>query len=268
MALDRIDAPSSLPTAQSDYVAQNNQIETLILDTTKARAEISGNFIQQGAIFNIGGVLYIGTSDTSITGTPSNYIKITPSGSTASAAYVANLTGVNWNQSYNGYYDVSGNLYIFDELLAYINSAISVGETQLWNAIISMLGYDLPFTGDFQLTSGGKISGYATGDNSVKSASIAAGAASSSFKIKRPISGYIIAPSNANDSFYLQINQNFTWVTIATSSVASASSPLQLNPGTYRFLAGGAINPSPGSVFLACTGAFGILSITAGDIVT
>ncbi len=36
---------------------------------------------------------------------------------------MANLAGVTWNAAYNGYYDVSGNLYIFNE-----GKAVQAGE--------------------------------------------------------------------------------------------------------------------------------------------
>jgi hypothetical protein len=63
----------------------------------------------------IGGTLYLATTATAITGTPSDFVKITPSGATAAAAYVTNLTGVTWNSVWNFYEDVSGNAYLFDE---------------------------------------------------------------------------------------------------------------------------------------------------------
>jgi hypothetical protein len=45
------------------------------------------------------------------------------------------LTGVTWNSTYNGYYDVSGNLYVFDELLALYEDEITSLNNKLWNAI-------------------------------------------------------------------------------------------------------------------------------------
>lgn len=118
MAINKILNPSSTPTAVSDYQAQNNIIAALLLKTGLS-AIVSGSNIVSGAVFNLGGSTYKADADTAITGSASDYVKITPSGATASASYVSSLTGVSWNAGYQGYYDGSGNLYIFDEFKAY-----------------------------------------------------------------------------------------------------------------------------------------------------
>lgn len=119
MSIIRIPYPEPLPVDTDDYVKQNNLLEQLFLCTYRPIEIISGN-IQKGTVLHCGGTVYYTNSDTAITGTPSDYVKLTPSGdgSSLSASYVANLTGVTWNQAYNGYYDVSGNLYIFNEAIA------------------------------------------------------------------------------------------------------------------------------------------------------
>lgn len=125
MALNLITAPTpSAPSGLADYVAQNNLLEAGFLNINSPLQVISGN-IPESAVFQIGGAIYRADSDTAISGVASDYVKITPSGATASAAYVANLTGVSWNSDYNGYYDVSGNLYIFHEGLALVAGEIS-----------------------------------------------------------------------------------------------------------------------------------------------
>lgn len=102
------------PASLADYVAQNDKIETSYLNGQN-KIPFASDLILQGSVFNIGGSIYRADSDTAITGVASDYVKITPAGATASAAYVTDLTGVTWNQAYNGYYDIGGNLYIFDE---------------------------------------------------------------------------------------------------------------------------------------------------------
>lgn len=123
MAINRISGPSSLPTAVGDYQAQNNLLSAGFsgLDTLPW----SSTSMQIGAVFQVGGTVYRVDTATSITGTPSAYVKITPAGATASASFVANLTGVSWNDVYNGYYDGSGNRYLFDEVLAMTAGAIT-----------------------------------------------------------------------------------------------------------------------------------------------
>lgn len=114
MAIDRITGPSALPITTADYQAQNALIA---VNALQGVTPFSGGNILKGAVFNIGGVLYKATSNTAISGTASPYVKITAAGATASAAYVASLAGVVWNDTYNGYYD-GVNLVVFDEGLA------------------------------------------------------------------------------------------------------------------------------------------------------
>jgi len=149
MSLDRVSVVTpTAPVGIADYQAIIAQLEAR-LDAFTGREIVDGSNIRAGAIVSIGGVAYKATSDTAITGTPSAYVKITPAGATASAAFVANPTGVAWSHTYGGYYDGSGsgsNLVIFDEALAYntgviaskyqINSRAIRGE-QLTNATVN-----------------------------------------------------------------------------------------------------------------------------------
>ncbi len=76
----------------------------------------SGNTLKKGVMLTIGGNVYLTTADEPITGTPSSIVRATPSGSTATLSYIATgLTGVDWNDTYNNYVDVSGNTHLFDE---------------------------------------------------------------------------------------------------------------------------------------------------------
>ena len=74
--------------------------------------------------------MYRADSAETVTGSSSKYIRIVPAGATATANYVANLSGVSWNAQYNGYYDGSGNLYIFDENQALYDGAVATVKTR------------------------------------------------------------------------------------------------------------------------------------------
>lgn len=139
MAIIKISAPSSLPLSTADYQAQNNQLIELIRNIGQA-IQVNGSNVIKGAVFNVGGIIYIADNDTAISGTPSDYVKITPSGDTltCTASFAANLTGVSWNKSYNGYYDGGGNLYIFDEIIAINYGVLSVPYTK-YGTLISAL---------------------------------------------------------------------------------------------------------------------------------
>jgi len=78
--------------------------------------QVVGTNIPQGATFQVGGIVFYADSDTAITGTESDYVKLTVSGTTLVPSFVTTLTGVNWNKVWNGYYDTSDNLYLFSEI--------------------------------------------------------------------------------------------------------------------------------------------------------
>lgn len=118
MAIARVNIPTpTAPVVVADYQAQLDQI-TALNQAFTGRNPVDGSTIRAGVVMMIGSVLYKATSDTTITGSTSLYVKITPSGATASASFVASLSGVTWNHAYGGYYDGSDNLYLFDEALA------------------------------------------------------------------------------------------------------------------------------------------------------
>jgi hypothetical protein len=112
MAINRVLAPNASHTGPNNLSEIIAQLAALVNDKEQP-ARISGSYVLQGAFFNVGGVLYLADSNTAISGTASPYVKLTPSGATAAASFVADLTGVTWNVTYKGYYDGSGNLYVF-----------------------------------------------------------------------------------------------------------------------------------------------------------
>lgn len=131
MAIVRIDNPLAFGagiTVSEGYTRQNSKMD--YLGRLRFVWPIQGSNVVKGALFNIQGVLYTADSDTAITGTSSDFVKITPSGATATASYVASLAGVSWSDSHLGYYDASDNLYVFDERKAVAAGTLSVLETE------------------------------------------------------------------------------------------------------------------------------------------
>jgi hypothetical protein len=118
MAIDRVDFPTTPNPVSGDWSLQTSLVSKAFQNINNP-IQWSGTNILQGATFQIGGIVYYANADTAITGTLSDYVKLTPnvgdSGATCDAAFVPNLTGVTWNKLYNGYYD-TGDLVIFDEV--------------------------------------------------------------------------------------------------------------------------------------------------------
>lgn len=118
MAISQVLGPGDNPETVADWQKITNIFQATWLRLTGALI-VNGSSIMKGSAVNIGGAWYVATSDTAITGSASEYVKLTASGSSVTAAFVANLTGVNWNKEWNGWYDASGNYYIFDEVKAF-----------------------------------------------------------------------------------------------------------------------------------------------------
>ena len=146
MALDRLDFGTVPNPVVGDWALLSAIVSKAFQNTYNPIQFVSTN-VPQGATFQIGGVIYYGSTDTVITGTPSNYVKLTPnvgdSGATCDAAFVANLTGVTWSKIYNGYYDVSGNLHIFDEVTAILAGHLSGSNTKFSQLFNAHLGQNL-----------------------------------------------------------------------------------------------------------------------------
>lgn len=139
MALNRIVYPTTPDPVTGDWALINALMTKTFQNMYSPIQLLTGNFMPQGVVVQIGGIIYFGTTDTAITGTPSDYVKFTPnagdSGATCDVAYVADLTGVTWNKLYSGYYDVSENLYTFDEVSAYLAGDLTTMYTKfgdLW----------------------------------------------------------------------------------------------------------------------------------------
>lgn len=128
MALNRVDFPTTPNPAVGDWAKQTTLVSRAY-GNLNVPIQFYDNEIPPGAVIQIEGIIYYASGTTLITGTPSAYIKITPnvgdSGATADAAYISSLSGILWYATDNGYYDVSGNLVIFDETLALRDGAIT-----------------------------------------------------------------------------------------------------------------------------------------------
>lgn len=160
MSINLITYPSDVPVSIDDW--QNNiklHDAVLLQQEDPWRIDYDNDEVMQGSVFQIQGAIYQADSDTEITGTASDYVKITPAGETASAAYVANLTGVSWNNVYKGYYDGSGNLHVFDEIKAIAAGVISAEKTKIGRAYKSLLDADNTFTGAAIFTGNVSITG-------------------------------------------------------------------------------------------------------------
>lgn len=118
MPISQVNGPSDAPEQLTDWQKITNIFQATWLRLTGALI-VSGSNIMKGSAVNIGGAWYVASTDTAITGSASEYVKLTISGSSVAAAFVANLTGVNWNKDWNGWYDALGSYYVFDEVKAF-----------------------------------------------------------------------------------------------------------------------------------------------------
>ena len=111
--IEKIIAPSEVPISIDDW-QHLIEIQAALLLAVQGAERIVGSNVVRGAVFLVGGATYLATADTAITGTASDYVKLTVSldGLTLTPSYVADLTGVTWDSANNGYYDVDGNLYV------------------------------------------------------------------------------------------------------------------------------------------------------------
>ena len=130
MSIDRVDFPNAAPIDITDWediidVAEFNTLGT----HNPVDWDFAGNTVKQGVQIMIGGSIYLSTTSTAVTGTPSDFVKITPSGSTAAAAYVSSLSGVTWNSVWNFYEDGSGNAYLFNEAKQVAEGVVSSPKT-------------------------------------------------------------------------------------------------------------------------------------------
>jgi hypothetical protein len=268
MPITRYPYPNSLPTDQQDFVKQNNLLITGFFRVNEP-SSISGANVTKGAVFQIGGVIYYCTADTAIGGAASNYVKISPDvgGATCTASYVANLVGVSWNQAYNGYYDVGGNLYVFDEGRALQAGQIAAvvqrylrqdrtGDVYVGRDLISrdVLPRDVVPTRKIDCYKAGE----GAADVQLKQLVTGGAGTSAAFNVKKPISCYM-SSSCASSGVDIQRAAGFG----AIISHIPGAQYFSLCPGTYRLA-----NDAAGTTTLYALGVYGDVAITAADIVT
>ena len=123
MALVKIDSPSDAPVAIADWYKINAVLQTIGNGMGGGSRVIGSNF-PRGAVLFYAGAWYIADADAAITGTASKYVKITNTAGVLLLSFVADITGVTWNKQYQGYYDALGNMYLFDEIIAYGDGVI------------------------------------------------------------------------------------------------------------------------------------------------
>ena len=113
MAINLFTAP--LATSPAVFASPVVSELALLVRNIDHQNRFKYGFVRKGAMFNIGGSLFVADSDTAISGTYSGFIKLTVSGTTATASYVSGSPSVTWDDENNGYYDGSGNYYAFDD---------------------------------------------------------------------------------------------------------------------------------------------------------
>lgn len=128
MALVLIPGPDNAPSATADWDKINDVLQTLGLDTSSPM-RVKGTNIMRGSVIFFAGAWYVADSDTAISGSATNYVQLTNTAGTVTAAFVASLSGVTFNRTWNGWYDSSLRLYIFDEIKAHAATAIAYPET-------------------------------------------------------------------------------------------------------------------------------------------
>lgn len=124
MALVLIPGPDNAPSTAADWDKINDVLQTIGLDTSSPIRVVGSNIVRGSVVF-FAGAWYVATSDTAITGSATKYVRLTNNAGTITAAFVSSLSGVTFNKSWNGWYDSSSRLYLFDEVAAYAAGQIT-----------------------------------------------------------------------------------------------------------------------------------------------
>ena len=124
MAIDKQAAPLDSPASLTDWQRLIDITDTLALSFKNpwpVKVVTGTGYIIHGSVFYIGGAWYKANVDVAITGSITDYIQLTVDNinNLVTAEYVATLTDVSWNDQWNGWYDITGKFYVFDENVAY-----------------------------------------------------------------------------------------------------------------------------------------------------
>jgi hypothetical protein len=123
MALVLVPGPGNAPVTVEDWDKINNVLLAHGMNLLTPN-RLKAGYIQRGSVVFFAGSWFVADADTAITGSATEYVMLTNTAGTITQEYVANLTGVSFNRTWNGYYDSSGRLYLFDAVKAYGAGAI------------------------------------------------------------------------------------------------------------------------------------------------
>ncbi len=119
----KITGPGDAPDEMLDWQKISELFQTTWL-RLNAPPVVDGIYIRRGSAVCVGGQWYVTTTDETIAGSETDFVKLTVSGDTLVASFAANLSGVAWNTQWSGWY-ASGSLYLFDEIKALAGGLIS-----------------------------------------------------------------------------------------------------------------------------------------------
>jgi hypothetical protein len=128
MALVLINGPDNAPSTVADWDKINDVFQTIGLDINSP-TRISGSKILRGSVIFFAGAWYVADADTTITGGATPYVRLTNTAGVVTAAFVPSLSGVSFNRTWNGWYDSSMRLYLFDEIKAYAAGEVTAPVT-------------------------------------------------------------------------------------------------------------------------------------------
>lgn len=124
MAFVLIPGPGDAPTTSEDWDKINNVLLGIgmgMLNSTR----IIGSNVKRGSIVYFAGAWYVTDADTAISGTASDYVMLTNTAGVITASFVSSIATVSFNRTWNGWYDSSLRLHIFDEVKAFGAGAIT-----------------------------------------------------------------------------------------------------------------------------------------------
>jgi hypothetical protein len=124
MALVLIPGPDNAPSTVADWDKINDVFQTIGIDINSP-TRISGSKILRGSVIFFAGAWYVADSDTAISGSATDYVRLTNTAGVVTASFVSSLSNVTFNRTWNGWYDSSLRLYLFDEIKAYAAGAIT-----------------------------------------------------------------------------------------------------------------------------------------------
>jgi hypothetical protein len=124
MAFVLIPGPGDAPTTSEDWDKINNVLLGIGMGMLNSTRVIGSN-VKRGSIVYFAGAWYVTDADTAISGTASDYVRLTNNAGVISAAFVSSISTVSFNRTWNGWYDSSLRLHIFDEVKAFGAGAIT-----------------------------------------------------------------------------------------------------------------------------------------------